>query len=930
MASKRKTRAGRSRAARRSPSAHKTKARKKKSSRRKAARSKSTGPRKAAHSKKGARPARKAPARPPRVRAFRLTPDVRPSQVDLHVEVDPSRGQRFRGEVRIDLELARPQRKLELHAAELEVSRPRLVVAGVERRGRLVAHPERQTIEIQFDQPIPAGPARLELHFAGKLRKDLCGLYGASVGERQYAFSQLEAAEARKFFPCFDEPAMKARFRLTVTTGGENTALSNGPIERVEAHADGRKTVHFARTPPLSTYLVALAVGELECSEAVFVGPTEIRVWHVPGKAGLSDHALEMARESLTRLEAYFDLPYPYAKLDLVAVPDFEFGAMENAGAVFFRETLLLMDSATVTLAEQKRAAEVICHELAHMWYGNLVTMAWWDDLWLNEAFATWMAFAIIDEWKPEWEMWLDFLHHRAAALDLDSLSHTHPIYATVRTPEDVNANFDLITYEKGASVVRMIERYLTPLIFRAGVRRYIRRHSESNTVAADLWNTLSEASGEPVEPIVRAWIEQEGYPVVRVRRVEGTGGRELELHQERFFQRPPKTSRTRQAKRTVGTIWPVPWVGSFGGGAERGQGQALTQRHLLTKRRERVAGPAGSWRFVYGNADEGGFFRPHHAAGELRDLLEHLPALSALERLGLVDHQWALVRADRAPLGSVLELVAALADEPDPDVLMALRRPLAHLATRLAPDHSEQVEEDLCAWIEARFGPALDELGWGPAPGESDRTRLRRAALLGIVGEVGRSRAVVEAASKRCERYLVDRSSLDPNLADAVVAIAASRGKAALYDDFLAAMRTARTPQEQRRFLLALGDFEVPGLIRRSQALVLSQDVATQDVVFLLVRMLTNRAGRESTWAFIQRRFAALKRRMPPLLASRLIEATPALGTPRYRREVARFFRTHPLPAGERTLRQALERFDWYAAFRRRAGPALTRYLKG
>jgi len=244
-------------------------------------------------------------------------------------------------------------------------------------------------ISVDFDKPVPAGAAVLRLGFAGRLRKDLCGLYGVSVEKRRYAFTQLEAADARKFFPCFDEPSMKARFSISVTTSTANKVVSNSAERRTERLTGGRKTVHFAQTPPLSTYLIALAVGDLEASKTVSLGPTAIRIWHTPGKRAQTSFGLEAARECLQRLEHYFGLPYPYSKLDLVAVPDFEFGAMENAGAVFFRETLLLIDNKSATLNEKKRAAEVICHELAHMWYGDLVTMAWWDDLWLNEAFAT-------------------------------------------------------------------------------------------------------------------------------------------------------------------------------------------------------------------------------------------------------------------------------------------------------------------------------------------------------------------------------------------------------------------------------------------------------------------------------------------------------------------------------------------------------------
>ena len=855
---------------------------------------------------------RAAKAATPRRRAFRLPPDVRPLSYDLHVEVDPARGDGFRGTVAIRLRLERPRGSLELHAAELSLAGARLEVGGVERAARIRLRPATESAEIVLAARVPAGEAVLRLAFSGSLRGDLRGLYRASSGERRYAFTQLEAADARRFFPCFDEPSFKARFTLHVTTADRATVLSNSPVAREERLPDGRKTVHFAETPPLSTYLVALCVGELEGSAPERVGPTEIRVWHVPGKAQLTALALEAARESLARLERYFDLPYPYAKLDLVAAPDFEAGAMENAGCVLFRETLLLADPASVTLAEKKRVAEVICHELAHMWYGDLVTMAWWNDLWLNEAFATWMAFTIVDQWRPEWKLWQDFEHHRSAALGLDALDHTHPIYVEVRTPADATQNFDLITYEKGASVVRMIERYLGAEAFRDGVRLYVRRHRESNAVAADLWNALAEAAGEPVEPVVRAWIERPGFPLIALRR---TGrGDVLELRQERFFARP--------GRRAAGR-WPVPWVGRVGEAA----GGVRLERRLLRRARERIE--LGSPpRFVHGNADEGGFFRPLHEASELAALARALPELSAVERMGLVSHQWALVRAGRAGIAGFLDLADALGDEREPEVLVALRGALAFVEEQLAPAAGGETPKRFGRWLAERFSPQLAALGWDPAPGEDDDTRLRRAAVIGLLGEVAAEPAVLAESARRFARYLADRSSLEPNLASGVVVQAARTADAARFDALLGAMREARTPQERQRFLLALAECRDPALVARALALPLSKDVATQDVAILLARLLANRAARERTWAFVKRRWPALRRRMPPMLGSRVVEATPALQTPAWRRDVAAFFRAHPLPTAARALRQALERFSLNAELRRREAPGLARWL--
>ena len=852
----------------------------------------------------------------------RLSPDVRPRQVDLHVALDPERGRAFRGEVATGLELARAVSSIELHAVGLRVGGA-VLQAGDERvRGRVVAHPDRETIEIRFPRRVGPGAARLELRFSGRLRTDLRGLYFARSGKRRYAFTQLEATDARSFFPCFDEPALKARFRIAVTTRASHTVLSNSPIEKTQKQPGGRKTVRFAETPPLSTYLLALAVGELEASRTVRCGKTPIRVWHVPGKRALTGFALEAARETLARLERYFALPYPYAKLDLVAVPDFEAGAMENAGAVFFRETLLLVDAKTVTRSERKRVAEVVCHELAHMWYGDLVTMAWWDDLWLNEAFATWMAFHVVNDWQPGWRMWNDFQHFRGAALELDALENTHPIYAEVRSPADATENFDLITYEKGASVVRMLERFLGERAFRDGVRRYIRRHRESNATAADLWRALEEASGREVESIARAWIEQPGLPLVEVKR--GRGRSELAVRQSRFHGAPARAKRGR--RRDDRPRWPIPLVLRVG--APKARKTALV-RTLLTRSSERIGLGRGEPRFVYANADEGGFLRPHHEPAELRRLAAHLGELSAVERMGLLGHELALLRADRARIENYLELAGSFGGERDPDVLLSLASPLGFLDQQVAPAAGGDTRERLRAWLVAGFAPALEGLGFAPRRGDSEDVSLRRAALYSILGAVAEWSPLLAHAAESCDAYLRDRRAVDPNLADAVVTLGARRGDALLFAVLLRAMERAPTPQERRRFLFGLGELRDAACIERALELSLDERVATQDVALLLARMLGNPAARERTWEFVEARWAKLRKRLPPALVTRVIEATPALQTPAYRRRVAAFFRKHPVPTGRRALLQALERFDRNAELCRRAAPGLRRWLK-
>ncbi len=839
---------------------------------------------------------------------FRLATDVRPSDYHLHLEPDLATG-RFRGEVRIDVQLARPRTAIVLHAADLVVEH-----ADAERDGEVIPLRTRldrrhETVSLRAARPLPAGPVALRLRFSGALNRHLRGLYAAGAGEARYAFTQCEAADARRIFPCFDEPAFKARFHVAVTARATDTVLGNGPVVREQSLGDGRRTVHCAATPPLSTYLFALAVGPLEASAVRHVGATPIRLWHVPGKGHLTAFGLEAGAESLARLEDYFGIPYPYAKLDLVAVPDFEAGAMENAGAVFFRETLLLVDPATVSLPERKRAAEVIAHELAHMWYGDLVTMAWWDDLWLNEAFATWMAYRVVDEWMPAWRMWQGFEHNRASALALDGLASTHPIYAPVHSVAQATENFDLITYEKGAAVVRMIEQYLGARVFRDGVRRYMRRHREGNAVAADLWRALGEASGTDVTRVARTWIEQPGFPLVDLART----GQRLRVRQERFFADPTVPAATRRQR------WPVPMVVRTGA---RGAVRALADKASQT-----VSLGAARAPWCYGNAGGSGFYRVRHDPATLAALRAALDRLTPVERLALVGDQWALVRADRASVESFLDLADDLAGDLDHDVLDGLTGALAVLDDQVVePDGAEQAA--LRRWIAARFGPPLEALGWTAARGEPDEVRLRRAALLRLVGGVAEAPEVLAAARRQIDAYLRDRAALEPNLADPVAALAARVGDGALYDRYRAVAAAALTPQEQRRFLLNLGSFRARPEVRRTLDALLRPEIPTQDVAFLMMRLFGNPAGREEAWRFLQRRWAGLRKRIPPLMVSRMVDATPSLRTPRHARELRAFFRAHPVPEAARAVRQALERFRLNAELRRRTAPGVGKWL--
>jgi len=855
--------------------------------------------------------------------SFRLPAHVRPERYDVALELDPMRTRVYRGRVRIELAITKATDVIELHAADLAVSGAKVSFEGsAPKKARATLVPQHEVVRVALASKVK-GAVTLELAFKGRLRSDLRGLYFAASGPRKYALTQLEAADARRFFPCFDEPSFKARFALEVTTSKKLSVISNSPAASRAVKA-GKQTVRFEETTLISTYLVALAVGELVASEPVYVKSGKkrvpIRVLHAPMKNArkMTRYALDAAAQCLTRLERYFGVPYPYEKLDLIAAPDFEMGAMENVGAVFFRETLLLIDEQRATLPEKKRAAEVICHELAHMWYGNLVTMAWWDDLWLNEAFATWMAFEIVHQWQPKLRMWNDFGHSRASAFDLDALTSTHAIYTDVKNAAEATESFDLITYEKGAAVIRMLERYLGPEKFRAGVRDYIRAHAHGNTVADDLWRALEGHAGDDVARVVRPWIERPGFPVVAVKRTRDA----LVLEQARFSAAGPRD--TKKKKASDDAPWPVPMVFR-----ELGRGKR-TERVLLKTATASVQLGGGAHAVIYANADEGGFYHPLYDAETFSELLTQLPKLEATERLGLISHTFALTNAGYMPLGRMLDLAVALRREQDPDVLSALAAPLSILVDRLARAAGADVERAIKEHIARAFAPELERLG---LPLKNDKSEpleraLRRTELLEIVGGIAEHEPTLLEAQKLGARYLDNTGRLEPNLGGLALALAARRADVALHQRYLKSSETAGTPQERRRFRMALAEARDERCIERTLDLCLTPKIPTQDVAIVLGRLCENPAARALVWARMRGDWPKIAARLTPALASRFVEATRSLQTDVPAAKLLRFVEKAKLPGTTRTLSQLKERLELDAALVARAQHELRAYL--
>jgi puromycin-sensitive aminopeptidase len=690
----------------------------------------------------------------------------------------------------------------------------------------------------------------------------------------------MEPADARRAFPCFDEPDRKAVFEIALVVDEALNAYSNSPIVEVRPAGPGRKEVRFGPTMVMSTYLVALVVGPFEETPALEVGGVPVRVVHVPGKDSLASYALEVARYALGYFSDYFGIPYPADKLDLVAVPDFAFGAMENLGCVTFRETALLVDETAAARSDLERVADVVAHELAHMWFGDLVTMRWWEGIWLNEAFATFMGTKCVDAFRPAWERWVSFGMEREAALVVDGLHTTRPIEYPVGSPEEAEGMFDVLTYQKGGSVLVMLERYLGEETFRDGVRRYLSDHRYGNTVTSDLWDALESVSGEPVRAVADSWILQGGHPVVQA--VGST------LTQRPFAYRPA------DGDSSIGRTWSVPVLVR----PLRGDPVPVL-----------VDGPSAEIPAmdppVVVNAGGWGVYRSAYDEDHLHALAAGLAALDPLERAGLFADTWALVLAGDARLERFLELATHLGQENEPNAFATVAGALS-LCERAGDDEARRA---LAGTTRHLFGRRFDELGWEAAPDEGERTPNLRSLLIASLGTLGRDEPVRTEALARFDDAASGGRPLEPNLEAAVLEVVADQQRPGDYDAFYAAYRAAPTPQIELRYLSALAAFPDVELATRTLDLALDE-VRAQNGPFLIAGLLTNRVGGPAVFDRLTERFDEALERFPVVSHARMLQGVRLLcGNRALAQRVADFLAAHPLRSGQRTVDQTLER---------------------
>ena len=859
---------------------------------------------------------------------YRLDGPIRPVRYELTLEPDLEAAT-FAGEVLISVLVTAPTDTIACNALDLDIlaadltegplsDGSPLAVTGV----ALDAETERVTFTLE--RTLLPGEAHLRVRFNGQLNDKLRGFYRSTFTdtdgvEQVIATTQFEATDARRAFPCWDEPDHKASFVISLIVDEDLFAVSNASELSREPAPDrtGKHLVRFAETIVMSTYLVAFVVGPLEATAPIDVDGTPMRVVYPKGKGHLTDFALEVGAFCLRHFTNYYGIPYPGDKLDLVAVPDFAFGAMENLGCVTFREILLLVDPATTTQAELLNVTDVINHELAHMWFGDLVTMKWWNGIWLNEAFATFMEMHATDAFRPQWDRWTTFGLSRTAAFDTDSLTSTRPIEYPVISPADAEGMFDILTYEKGAAVVRMLEQYLGEDQFRAGIHQYLAEHAYGTTETTDLWDAIESATGEPVRRIMDSWIFQGGFPVISVDVVND--GRTLRLSQHRFgYAGDLGNGESPIPAHDDAAQWIVPLIFSQRSATD---GVITFEKVLLDQPSIDIdlIEPA-TW--IYVNTEGTGFYRARYAPDLRAALVAHAQTdLSAIERYGLVDDIWASVLAGDLEAHDFLEVAEAFREEAD---LSVWQRIIAGLTAL-----DRIVEGDGRAALHTRvrglINPAYEKLGPEPRPEDSDRDRALRGVLFEALGVLGGNIDVQSRA-----HVILDIGALepDPALVAASVNIVAATGTSADFDEFIRRMKNAPTPQEELRYLGALADFPDPDLIARLVRMTLTDEVRSQNAPLLLRRALSNRDAGEIAWFFVSSEWEAITTRLPSNSIARFLEGIRGLSRSGTAAEVMAFFETHEVPQGDKILAQHLERLEVNVALRQRESERLARRL--
>jgi puromycin-sensitive aminopeptidase len=841
---------------------------------------------------------------------YRLPRTVVPSRYDI--TLSPDLGQRdFVGSVTIALSVEQATRTISLNAKELEIRTAWVVGADGARNeaASTTFNEELERVTFIFERVVEPGATKMHIEFTGILNDKLRGFYASSYtaadgSTKVIATSQLQSTDARRAFPCWDEPDFKAVFGITLIVNDGLLAVSNMSEVARSTMASGRTMVRFADTPTMSTYLVAFVVGELEATAPIDVDGIPVRVIARPGQGQYTGFGIEAAAFALRYFQNWYGIPYPGTKLDLIATPDFAFGAMENLGAVTFRETLLLADPNSATRQDLENIASVVAHEIAHMWFGDLVTMSWWNGIWLNEAFATFAETSCTAAFRPDWDKWTTFSVDRAAAASVDGLHSTRPIEFPVISPSDAEGMFDVLTYEKGASVIRQLEQYLGEEPFRDGVRHYLTKHRFGNTETMDLFDALEHVTGQPVRTLMDSWIFQGGYPIVHV-------AHDSQANTATFTQNP-FTYLAAPTGQAADKKWSVPLL-------YRTEGTSGKAHHklLLDSPSATVAVPSGT-EFVIGNDGGHGFYRMGYDPALQAAMQSRFATLPAVERFIVVSDLWASVLQGTATAEQFLDLTDTLGSERDISVWRAAVTGWSALDLVF----NEERRALLGSRIRTVLGPIAAELGWEEKTGETELVGQLRGLVLTTLGTLADDPDVIEGAVSRIDSVLAETSTLPADVGAAVVTIAASHGDPDRWKQFDSARLAATTPQTNVRLLRALGMFPSAELSNQALELMVGPTVRTQDAPYAIGGMAASRETGRLAWVFLRDNWTKLNQLFPDNSMPRMIASFSSLSEPETAAEIRAFFAPgagHELAQAKKQLAQMLERLEINVGLRTR-----------
>jgi aminopeptidase N/puromycin-sensitive aminopeptidase len=823
----------------------------------------------------------------------------------------------FAGDATIDVEVNQAGNSITLNAAELEFQEAAITQEGKTQTAKWIFAPEKEQVTLAVADGLQPGPASLHIKFTGILNDKLRGFYLAHSKERNYATTQFESTDARRAFPSFDEPALKATFDIALIVDKGDTAISNSRIASDTPGPGEKHTIQFATTPKMSTYLVAMAVGDFQCNEGS-ADNIPIRVCGTPDKKPLGTVALRYASEILKFYNQYYGIPYPFGKLDIVGVPDFEAGAMENTAAIFYRESLLFIDDNNSSVDAHQAVFEVLAHEMAHQWFGDLVTMKWWDNVWLNEGFATWMALKPSQALHPEWNAMQAAVQATNAALGLDALVNTHPIRVKAETPEEINEIFDPISYEKAAAVLRMIEAYVSPDVFRRGVNVYLRRFSYGNATAEDFWTALTAASGRPVDKIMPTFVDQAGEPLITVKSTcvnqASTPAPATTRKKKRSRRAPlkpePKTEVTATQQRfwadpsaapAKEQVWMVPVCMKLGGGAKPFC-QILSEKEQVLP----VAG-CSSWEFINGGAT--GYYRTQYDKPNLQKLIGVVGTeLGTPERMMLLGDEAALVGSGQENLATYLDLVSAVNQDAQHSVVEMYEPMLDYINNRIL----ESTEAGpFRAWVRSNFQPMMAKVGWIPAPNESADTHTLRGDLIHIMGAIGEDPETIRQSTQLAEQYLKSPDSVDASMARSVLSVAARFGNEALFDQYVVAMRQLHEPEQYYNVAGTLTQFRGEKLVDRILEMTVSDEIRNQDSAGMIARVLAAPDSHKIAWEWVKAHWPAVEKKITMSSGGAIVNATRSFCSAEMRDDVQSFFAEHKVPSADRAVKQSKEDID-------------------